>query len=34
MVVLDLLFQASDLPGIMEAAADGFSFLFTGIEGM
>jgi hypothetical protein len=34
MIVFYLFFQPSDLLGAMEPAALGFSFLFTGIQGI
>jgi len=34
MIVFHLLFQPSDLLGAMEPPALGFSFLFTGIQGI
>jgi len=34
MIVFDLPFQTPDFFGVVEAAADGFSFLFRGIEGV
>ena len=34
MIVFHLFFQPSDLLGTMEPAANGFSFLFTGIQGI